>query len=115
MNRSASRLVSVAGLLLTGIAAAAPAPLPTRVVRYNDLDLTSARDVATLYVRLQTAAGLACGDEYRPGGSFIDTAWKVCVATVVDAGVRQVDRPALTAYHAVRTGAPSLIRVAKRD
>ncbi len=124
MNRSASGIVMkfaiAAGLivgasaLLTGVATAAPAPLATAVVRYHDLDLDSARDVATLYTRLQTAAGAVCGNQYRPNGRFVYTAWKVCVATALDAGVRQVDRPRLTAYHAAKTAAPSLIRVATR-
>lgn len=127
MNRSVNRVVSATSIAvaLIGISAAAlfsasasagaPAPLPSKVVRYDDLNLAEGRNAAILYTRIKTAAAQVCGEEYTPGGHFVSTAWKLCVATAVDAGVRKVDWPALSAYHAARTAAPTLIRVAARE
>jgi len=124
MKTSAHRAVlatSLALALLTSGAwslastANAAVPLPSKTVRYDDLNLDQARDVVILYGRLQAAAREVCGADTQPGRKFVSADWKACVATAVDQGVRKVDRPALTAYHAAKTAAPTLIRVASRD
>jgi UrcA family protein len=120
MNRSSLTVsIAVAILSLAGTALAVPeatagsiAALPTRVVRFDDLNLGQPRGVAVLYARIQAAAAQVCGTAQRVGSRVVSTAWQVCVASAVDRAVSQVDRPVLTAYHEARTGAPSLIRTA---
>ena len=120
MNRSSLTVsIAVAILSIGGTALAVPeatagaaAALPARVVRFDDLNLGQPRGVAILYGRIQAAAGQVCGDAQRVGSRIVSTAWQVCVAKAVDRAVARVDRPALTAYHEARTGAPSLIRTA---
>lgn len=120
MNRSSLTVsIAVAILSITGTALAVPeatagaaAALPSRVVRFDDLNLGQPRSVAILYARIQAAAAQVCGDAQRVGSRVLSVAWQVCVATAVDRAVSKVDRPALTAYHEAKTGAPSLIRTA---
>jgi UrcA family protein len=118
MNRSsltvsiAVAILSIGGTALAVPEATAGAALPARVVRFDDLNLGQPRGVAMLYGRIQAAAAQVCGDAQRVGSRIVSTAWQVCVAKAVDRAVAQVDRPALTAYHEARTGAPSLIRTA---
>jgi len=129
MNRSspvvtfAAALLSVTGtalqlgsaapaLVVPETAAAAAVALPSQVVRYDDLNLAQPRGVALLYARIHAAAEMVCGTAQRIGSRLPPNAWKVCVAEAVDQAVAKVDRPALTAYHRARTGAPSLIRTA---
>jgi UrcA family protein len=120
MNRSsltvsiAVAILSIAGTSLVvpeATAGSAPA-LPSQVVRYDDLNLAQPRGVAILYARIHAAAEMVCGQAQRIGSRLVSNAWKVCVAEAVDQAVAKVDRPALTAYHRARTGAPSLIRTA---
>jgi UrcA family protein len=51
------------GAVTTGADAAEPTA-PTRVVRYNDLNLNKPTDVAVLYKRIQSAAEQVCGDAH---------------------------------------------------
>ena len=85
---------------------------PSRAVRYDDLNLSASAGVAVLYSRLESAATAVCGDAQRVGSHFVSAAWRDCVAGAVDRAVAQVDRPALTAYHAARTGRTALQRTA---
>lgn len=104
-------IVGAALALSVASASAAIAP-PSQAVRYDDLDLARPAGVAILYGRIQHAARQVCGDAQRVGSRVVSTAWRVCAAGAVDRAVRAVDRPALTAYHAARTGVPGLTRTA---
>lgn len=110
---SIAQLGIVAAAVAVSVASAtATAATPARTVRYDDLNLGGPAGVAILYARIQAAAAQVCGDAQRVGSRIVSTAWRACVATAVDRAVAQVDRPALTAYHEAKTGAPSLIRTA---
>jgi UrcA family protein len=71
-------------------------------VRYSDLDLDKEAGVANLYVRLKNAAEQVCDIGYRPPALFLSSSWRACVTAALDEAVANVDRPALTAYHAAR-------------
>jgi UrcA family protein len=77
----------------------AVAATPSSIVRYEDLDLSDAAGIHTLYGRIQHAAWLVCGQivPAQNGPSGIENVH--CRQTLVDAAVAEVNRPALTALH----------------
>jgi UrcA family protein len=72
---------------------------PVRVVGFGDLDLSTASGVRTLYSRLTNAAWKVCHDiiPATNGPSGIENG--KCRRTLIDAGVADVNRLALTALH----------------
>ena len=93
---------TLGGLLLAGALAALPAhagTAPGLQVKVGDLDLTHPAGVAILYKRLQFAAQQVCGPSVVTGSRIESSPQKACVKDAVDNAVRQIDRPALTAYH----------------
>jgi UrcA family protein len=76
-----------------------PTEVPSRVVRYADLNLATPEGVRALYSRIQVAAWKVCGEMIAPhnGPSAIENG--KCRRTLTDVAVRQVDEPALTALH----------------
>ena len=71
-------------------------------VRYDDLDLDNAAGIARLYTRLKTAADKVCDTGYRPQTLFLAQGWRACVTAALDRAIIEVDRPALSAYHAAK-------------
>jgi UrcA family protein len=117
MNRSITRsplsstvALAVGGLLL----AAALTSFPARAgeaaeatalqVKYGDLDLNRPAGIETLYQRLQFAAHQVCGPRGGTGIRLIDRGWQTCVNSAMDDAVRQLNRPALTAYRRSHAG-----------
>lgn len=87
-------------------------------VRYDDLDLGKNAGIAQLYGRLRTAAETVCDTGYRPQTLFLVPTWRACLTGALDQAVAEVDRPALTAYHAAqanRGGARDTARLAARN
>jgi UrcA family protein len=86
-----------------GLATAAPPSLarhPSTVVRFHDLNLANAKDVATLYVRIARAARWICRDDaasMRDGSKLRH--WQECVDTTIEQAITDANRPALTAFH----------------
>jgi UrcA family protein len=72
-------------------------------VRYTDLDLDKEAGVANLYARLRNAAEQVCNLGYGPAALFLSSSERACVTAALEEAVVNVDRPALTAYHAART------------
>jgi UrcA family protein len=107
MNRSItlamSSLLLVASLASATTYADEPAKAPALRVKVGDLDLTQHAGVEIMYQRLQYAAQQVCGPSNITGSRLTDRAWQTCVNDAVDNAVRQVNRPALTAYHRSRT------------
>ena len=64
----------------------------TRVVRFKDLDLSTAEGAQTLYERISTAAHIVCRD-----AGFGDV--RECRARAIDDAVRAVGRPLLSSVH----------------
>jgi UrcA family protein len=85
-------------------AAATPAPRAgtdanSVVVHFADLNLDQPAGVATLYRRINFAAGHVCGEPYRTGSHVISDDWSNCVTQAVHRAVLALDRPTLNAYH----------------
>jgi UrcA family protein len=112
-------LAVTAGLWLTavgaGIAQADTPPLVetrTQQVTFDDLNLSSESGARTLLVRINKAANAACGPATHSPLMPREAAHRrTCVTEAVDAAVRRVDLPVLTALH---TGAPADIAIAAR-
>jgi len=98
-----------AGLWLTtfgaGIASADTPPLVetrSQQVVFDDLNLTSESGARTLLVRISKAAKTACGPlSHSPVLPRERAHHEQCVADAVDAAVKRVDQPMLTALHTV--------------
>ena len=73
-------------------------------VRYADLNLDLAADVATLYHRIAVAADGACGQRELTGSHLVMPSYQHCFINAVAEAVSRVDRPALNAYHQQRLG-----------
>ena len=70
--------------------------VPSKTVRYSDLDLTTPHGIHTLYERIQNAAWALCLDIVPPTGPTFSENLK-CRRTLVEAAVVQVNNPALSA------------------
>jgi UrcA family protein len=68
------------------------------VVNYSDLNLADPRGAAKLYTRIRQAAKSVCG---TPESFYLKLRQlrRDCVDQAVDAAVREVDHPGLTAHH----------------
>jgi UrcA family protein len=112
-------LAITAGLWLTavgaGIAHADTPPLAetkSQQVVFDDLNLSSESGARTLLVRINKAAKAACGPSTHSPLLPREAAYqRACVTNAVDAAVRRVDLPVLTALN---TGAPAGVAVAAR-
>jgi len=95
-SRSVLALTTLALLGSSASALAAPpshvGEIATKVVRFNDLDLSTAEGAKTLYERISFAALIVCRDV----GS---TEMRECRARAVDDAVRGVGRPLLSSIH----------------
>lgn len=101
--------LAIGGLLLAtclvSLSARAGTPeAPQLAVKTGDLDLTREQGVQVLYQRLQFAAQKVCGQGSITGTRLGNNDFKTCVKTTVDDAVRQMNKPALTAYHRSHAG-----------
>jgi UrcA family protein len=71
----------------------------TRVVRFHDLNLAQAGDVAALYARIRHAAKEVCS------ASAASAVQRDCYEEAIAAAVARVNNPSLKAYHERRTSA----------
>ena len=106
-NRFTGRLTLLAAAcLLTGslgvARAASPTDdVPTAVVSYGDLDLSTTTDVQTLYKRISVAARQVCGFEDSREPARIARA-NSCRRAAVERAVSEIHSPQLAALHAER-------------
>ena len=94
-SRSVLALTTLALLGWSATTLAAPSrvgDIATKVVRFKDLDLSTAEGAQTLYERISFAARVVCRDV----GS---TEMRECRARAVDDAVRAVGRPLLSSVH----------------
>ncbi len=104
-TRAFTALIVLTCTLATGSAMAVQ-PLgkaPSTIVRFADLKLAKATDVAILYRRIGWAARWICRDD----GHSIDASRArnvaLCVDVAIAQAVKDVNRPALTALHRNKT------------
>jgi UrcA family protein len=95
-------LLMLPALFMVESAAAAAAEVPPAVtVRYNDLNLDSSADIASLYRRIESAATVVC--EPAEGPQSVSrmqwTAWNECFYHAIAKAVRAVHNDKLRAYH----------------
>ena len=108
MNRSIA--LALGGLLVATALTSLPAQAGSSdstaalTVQVGDLDLNHSTGIATLYQRLQVAAKHVCGPREVTGSHLEARDWQSCVDAAVENAVRQLDRPALTAYHQSHAG-----------
>jgi UrcA family protein len=108
MRNSPSSLGVLGTLAVLVATAALPAAADGRFVeeslevRYTDLDLDKEAGVANLYARLRNAAKQVCSVDSGPSPLFLSSSQRACVTAALDEAVANVDRPAVTAYHAAR-------------
>ena len=72
--------------------------IPTKVVHYQDLDLSQPRDAQRLYERIQTAARLVCEDHALPSLAIM-TVHKTCIERAVTQAVGQIGSVQVTLIH----------------
>jgi UrcA family protein len=77
------------------VTAGAAESLPSKTVRYSDLDISKPEGAKVLYQRIRAAARDVC-DLSIGGDAVLRVAAKACVDTAIDNAVRKVDSPALT-------------------
>ena len=82
--------------LCTALSASVKAEdVPSKVVRYNDLDISKADGAKVLYVRIRAAARHVC--EIATGSEpILRPAFKSCVDYAMDKAVKDVNAPMLT-------------------
>ena len=66
-NRSLAPSLLLASLIVSTASFAAPIDSDTRLVRYGDLDLSTAAGMKSLHRRVEIALNAACLDPYGPG------------------------------------------------
>ncbi|HEY8508743.1 MAG TPA: UrcA family protein [Steroidobacteraceae bacterium] len=92
-------LVLATALVQPASGATANANAPRQaVVNYSDLNLASPQGAAKLYARIRQAAKSVCG---TPGSFYLRLRQlqQECIDQAIDAAVREVDHPGLTAHH----------------
>jgi len=78
--------------------------LPSKTVRYADLNLKSQEGIAALYKRIERAAVEVCD---MPQGTLqlrIESELKACRADATDRAIVQANLPTLNALHLAKTG-----------
>jgi UrcA family protein len=95
------RIAVLVGCLLAGTVGAAQAAtsddaVPTVVVRYGDLDLSTTEGAAVLYQRISVAARQVCPPEYSRAVSQIGKN-RACREAAIERAVNAVNNPRLAA------------------
>ncbi|HTT00443.1 MAG TPA: UrcA family protein, partial [Steroidobacteraceae bacterium] len=87
------------GLGAPGFAESPTPVVPSAVVSYSDLDLSTSAGIHTLYERIRIAAWQVCRQSVpvRHGPGAIEIL--KCRDTLTDVAVGRVNKPALTALH----------------
>jgi UrcA family protein len=87
--------------------------VPTRTVRYSDLDLNSQKGVTVLYNRIRQAAEQVCGYEsVQPLAEAAPV--KACVDRAVASSVQAVNNARLTSVYDSRNGVKAISVAALR-
>jgi UrcA family protein len=75
-------------------------------VRFADLNLDRARDVAALYGRIELAADKLCGPKSLTGHYYKAADYESCTSDAISDAVARIDRESLTAYYRQHAAAP---------
>jgi UrcA family protein len=113
-------IAAVVGTLLaqSAIAASPPSeeePAKTQVVQLADLNLESSAGVAKAYQRIRNAAERVCRPAFNSETATVKRLRKLCGTDAVAHAVANVNSPALTNYHLVKTQGVTVPTVAGRN
>jgi UrcA family protein len=75
----------------------------SELVRFNDLNLDQARDVARLHSRITLAADRVCGPRSFAGYYNKTADYEICYNDAIARAVAHIDRPSVTAYFQQRS------------
>jgi UrcA family protein len=90
--------------------AAGPADVPTAIVKFADLDVSTPQGAAALYNRIRAASeGVCSPSDGRDLAARLR--WNACVKQAIAEAVAQVDRPALSAVFATKYGTPQPAKI----
>lgn len=95
-------LAACFGALSTVASATADEPVPTRTVRFADLDLTNAEGAGALYGRISQAAKEVCAPA-DPSNLHQLAFSRRCVEVAIGRAVNEVNAPLLSGYYLSRT------------
>ena len=106
--------VSALGLLAVcaatfgvGTASATDFGVPKASIRYDDLNLSTAKGATTLYQRIEKASYVACRNYDRDEHDNADPlSLRACRRKVIAAAVTKIGRPALYAEYNARNAVP---------
>ena len=109
-------LAAVAAVCLASVTIVAHADeaangVPTRTVRYSDLDINTRAGATVLYARIRYAAQEVCGDADSRLWA-VSAAVKACVNRAISTSVRSVNSPKLTSVYNSHVGAAQTIKLA---
>ena len=92
---AASCFIATAALCSTLSTTARAETVPTKTVRFNDLDINKSEGAKTLYVRIHAAARDVC-ESSTGTDPILRVAFKACVENAIDKAVKDVNAPMLT-------------------
>jgi UrcA family protein len=84
--------------------------LPTKTVRFSDLNITSQAGAKVLYSRIRAAAQEVCG-RYAGSDPIMGSAVPACIEKAIDKAVKDVNSPVLTS---LRFGGSGDLRLASK-
>jgi UrcA family protein len=90
-----SCFISTAALCATLSTAARAEDVPSKIVRFSDLDISTSDGAKTLYNRIYAAARDVC-EKSTGTDPILRGAFKGCVDTAIDKAVKNVNAPMLT-------------------
>lgn len=90
-----SLVLGTAAISAIAASPAAAEDVPSKTVRYSDLDITKPAGAQALYARIHAAARDVCELSTR-GDPLMGPAVHACIDTAIDNAVRKVNAPALT-------------------
>jgi UrcA family protein len=111
----ASAILALAASVSTLCSASEASEAPQAIVKYADLDLSTAGGAATLFNRIRMASAGVCSS--LDHGDFTAVfRFQACVKHAIEGAVLKVNRPALSAAYAAKYGAlePAKILTAER-
>jgi UrcA family protein len=77
--------------------------VPTTIVKFADLDISTPQGAAALYNRIRVASEGVCSPLDR-GDLAASLRWKACVKQAIAGAVTKVNRPVLSAVFATKYG-----------
>jgi UrcA family protein len=98
----------------SAVCSAAEADVPQTIVKFGDLDLSTAGGAAALFNRIRAASEGVCSP-LDHGGVASKFRRQQCVQQAIQGAVAKVNQPALSAAYAAKYGVPQPARILTAD